>query len=322
MSIIQTRNLTKAFPPHVAVDDVTLHVEPATIVGLIGPSGSGKTTTLRMLLGAVKPTSGTISVMGVDPTTFGPKQRLRIGYMPQQSAMYPDLSIRENLNFAASIYGLIRRRSAKISQALDFVELSGHERTRLSDASGGMRRRTALAATLLHDPHLLVLDEPTAGIDPVLRRKFWDRFTQLRSEGKTLLISTQYVGEAERCDAVVFLARGRLVAFSSPRDLARQAFGGDLVDVVVAGAVDEKLLAAITDTPGVLRIAQADPDARQVRVVVDDAKAAVGALMRNLDRLAASPVVSPYLPPFDDVFVRLIDDQPDVAAARPERPVA
>ena len=318
MAIIDARNLTKRFPPHVAVDDVSLHVEPGTIVGLIGPSGSGKTTTLRLLLGALRPTSGSVKVMGVDPADFGPTERLRIGYMPQLSAMYPDLSIRENLKFAASIYGLLRKRDAKIARALEFVELEGHERTRLSDASGGMRRRTALAATLLHDPHLLVLDEPTAGIDPVLRRKFWDRFDELRSEGKTLLISTQYVGEAERCDAVVFLARGRLVAFASPRDLARQAFGGDLVDVVVTRAVDEKLLAAITATPGVRRIAEADPDAHQVRVVVDDAQAAVAELLRSLDKVGGSPVVAPYQPPFEDVFVRLIDDEAVAAEARAE----
>ena len=311
MPVVEARGLTKRFGSNIAVSQVDLEVERGTIVGLIGPSGSGKTTTVRMLLGAVKPSEGSASVLGVAPAEFTTQHRRKIGYMPQLSGLYPNLTIAENLKFAAAIYGMRSGTRPAIRELLDFVELEGHEATRLRNASGGMQRRTALAAALIHQPELLVLDEPTAGIDPLLRRKFWDRFTDLRAQGTTMLVTTQYVGEAGRCDVVAFLAKGKLIAFAHPIELARQAFGGDMLEVRVRRAVDAELLALLADLDVVHRVDDVDPQAQKVRVVVSDADSAATEIGAALQPLDASPVVSGYTPPFDDVFVRLAGSSAD-----------
>ena len=169
---VRARNATKRYGDEIAVQGLTLDVAPGTILGIVGPSGSGKTTAIRMLTGVTAPTEGDVSVFGVPPTAFKPAQRARLGYMPQLSVLFPHLSLHENLNFVASIYGLTLRRRARLREALAFVGLEGDRRKQLRQTSGGMQRRLALAATLLHQPDLLFPDEPTVGIDPLLRRKF------------------------------------------------------------------------------------------------------------------------------------------------------
>lgn len=215
----------RSFGDKVAVQDVTLGIAPGTILGLIGPSGCGKTTLLRMLVGLLAPTDGTVRLLGQDPVQAGAALRQRVGFMPQQSVLFPNLSLDDNLSFAAALYGVRwRGRRARRRELLRFVDLHRHRSTLLSHASGGMQRRLALAATLVHDPELLVLDEPTAGIDPLLRARFWERFRELRNEGRTLVVSTQYVGEAAECDEVAVLVDGRLLAVDTPEGLVDRAY--------------------------------------------------------------------------------------------------
>ncbi|MGW8251114.1 MAG: ABC transporter ATP-binding protein [Anaerolineales bacterium] len=194
--IIRAEDLTKKFGDLVAVQDVSFEIDSGITFGFIGPSGCGKTTTIRLLTGVYKPDNGKASVFGVDPRAFTRHDKEAIGYLPQLFVLYPDLTVWENMNFAASLYGVSFNRATRLMELLDFVELTDHRKKLVRELSGGMRRRLSLAASLVHDPKLLFLDEPTAGIDPILRRKFWQYFRILQDQGHTLFITTQYVGEA------------------------------------------------------------------------------------------------------------------------------
>ena len=219
------------------VRDLDIRVPQGTVVGFIGPSGSGKTTAVRLLTGLLSPDSGRVRVLGKDPTRFDPETRSRIGYLPQTSALYPALSVRENLDFAAALYGLVgKRRQAARERVLDFVELGSARDNKVAEISGGMRRRVGLAVALMHEPELLFLDEPTAGLDPILRKTVWDHLSELRAEGRTLIVTTQYVGEAAYCDYIAMLAEGEMIEWGAPEDLRRRAYGGELVDVVFTEA--------------------------------------------------------------------------------------
>jgi ABC-2 type transport system ATP-binding protein len=312
-AIVSTDGLTKRFGDQLAVDDVTLSVDEGVIFAFIGPSGSGKTTTVRLLTGVQSPTSGSVRVWGTPPSDFSEDDRARIGYMPQLSVLFPHLSIAENLRFVASIYGMPWHRRSRLRDVLSFVELYEHRKKRLRNASGGMQRRLALAAALINEPDLLFLDEPTAGIDPVLRRKFWDRFESLRDEGRTLFVTTQYVGEAAYCDRIGVLRRGRLITVDSPEGLRRQAFGGEVVDVVLADRIEQDLITETQRLDYVVRAQRTRVDGRGMRLTVDDADQAIPRIQRWFgERDASVRSVDRYLPPFDDVFVKLVeDDQSD-----------
>jgi ABC-2 type transport system ATP-binding protein len=201
---------------------VDLAVERGEIFGLIGPSGSGKSTLLTTLTGYLSPSEGTVEVLGRPPAGFGKGERRRVGFMPQGFVLYGQLSVRQNLNFVAGLYGLgFGERRRRVREALEFVELWEHRRKAASNVSGGMRRRLQLAAAMVHEPELLIVDEPTANLDPILRRRFWEEFRQLREGGRTLFVTTQYISEAELCDRVGLLSCGRLVAVGTPEELRR-----------------------------------------------------------------------------------------------------
>jgi ABC-2 type transport system ATP-binding protein len=221
--IVVAHDLTKAFDDEPVVRDVDLSIPPGTIVGLVGPSGCGKTTTVRLLAGLLEPTGGSVEVDATTATDLTHRQRSRIGYLPQIPALFPDLSLWENLNFHASMYGLRLRRRARLRELLDWVELTDDRSKRVREASGGMQRRLALAAAFVHDPALVFLDEPTAGIDPILRARFWEQFRSLREAGRTLVVTTQYVGEAANCDVVGVLSEGELVFLGPPDELLADA---------------------------------------------------------------------------------------------------
>ncbi len=215
----------KRFGDTWVLEDIEMHVPAGTIVGLIGPSGSGKTTIVRLANGVYRSDSGSVRLLGADPAEFTAFQRRQIGYLPQHPVLFDELSLWENLNYHASLNGVRFRRRARLTELLDLVELGDDRRKLVREASGGMQRRLALAAAMVHRPAVLMLDEPTAGIDPILRRRFWEHFRELRDAGTTLVISTQYVNEAADCDSVGMLARGRVAAFGTPGELKEQAFG-------------------------------------------------------------------------------------------------
>jgi ABC-2 type transport system ATP-binding protein len=311
LPIVQTQDLTKIFGELRAVDELTFEIPRGTIFGLIGPSGCGKTTTVRLLTGIYRPTAGEATVLGQKPARFSQETRTKIGYMLQQSVLYPDLTVWENLSFASAIYGVSPLRSKALRQVLDFVELDEHRRKPVSKISGGMRRRLSLAATLAHDPELLFLDEPTTGVDPVLRRKFWDHFEALRDEGRTLLVTTQYVGEAAYCDLVAVMQRGSLLRVDSPQGLRAQAFGGEIVELETANHLEPGMVRRLSELPGVRKVHLLENG--RVRLVVDEASTAIPRLVEwsQAEDLALESIEE-YLPPFDDVFVKLIEGPEEV----------
>ncbi|HEX7976716.1 MAG TPA: ABC transporter ATP-binding protein [Anaerolineales bacterium] len=306
--VVDAQGLTKQFGSEYAVRDLTFQIPKGKIIGLIGPSGSGKTTTVRLLMGIYTPTAGKVAVLGASPKYFTSQLRERMGYMPQHFALYPDLSVMENMNFAASLYGLgLLSRRKRLSNLLEFVELSKDRYKLARDISGGMKRRLSLAATLVHNPELVFLDEPTAGIDPILRRKFWDHFQELKKDGHTLFITTQYVNEAAYCDLVGVMVEGRLLILQTPERLRRGAFGGDVLDLKTNNPVDWNLISQISKLPFV-RGKPRNTSENMLRIVVDDASTALPALLNWLNEQKVQVAsLEEYLPPFDDVFVQIVE---------------
>ncbi len=307
--VIEADAAAKIFESGDGISDLDLQVNEGTILGLIGPSGSGKTTTVKMFTGGIIPSAGSVSVFGKDPTTFSAYDRSRIGYMPQRSVLYPNLSVDENLRFLSSLYG--RQERSRLQEVLEFVELASHTDKRADEISGGMQRRLSLAGALVHSPDLLFLDEPTAGIDPVLRRKFWDRFTELKERGRTLLVTTQYVGEAAYCDYIGVLADGRLLTIETPDGLRRAAYGGDLIDVEFAARPHESDVRALEQALGATHTSATSPVS--VRYVVPEAATAIPLLGTwSSDKGIDIEAAEQHVPPFDDVFVELVErSRPD-----------
>jgi ABC-2 type transport system ATP-binding protein len=231
-SAIVTRNLTKRFGDFVAVDGIDFDVRPGEIFGFLGPNGAGKTTTIRMMLGLLKPTAGTVSVLGVPMTEHPERIRPRIGYMAQRFSLYDDLTILQNLRFYGRAYGLdddvLRER---IQNAIQTAGLEGREHTHTKDLSGGWRQRLALNAAILHQPELVFLDEPTAGVDPVSRRAFWNLLYKLVADGITVFVTTHYMDEAEHCHRLAFIQHGRLIAYGTPEEIKRDKMRGQVLEI-------------------------------------------------------------------------------------------
>jgi ABC-2 type transport system ATP-binding protein len=217
---VSVKGLSVSFDRRPALVDASLEVGKGRIVGLLGPSGAGKTTLIRCIAGLLRPQAGRVEIDGrpVPDKALSP----RIGYMAQEDALYPDLSGEQNLRFFSSLYGL---RGAEAKKAMEAVftltRLTGEERKKVKNYSGGMRKRLSLAVALVHAPALLILDEPTVGIDPVLRAEFWDRFRALRDRGDTLLLTTHVMDEADRCDLLAMIFEGRVLAFGTPEEIRR-----------------------------------------------------------------------------------------------------
>jgi ABC-2 type transport system ATP-binding protein len=302
--VVSLSGVSRAFDDRVVVRDMDLDVHRGTILGVIGPSGSGKTTTIRMVTGALRPTTGQVRVLGERPVAFHRSTRERIGYMPQLFTLYPDLSARENVDFVASMFGLLwPRRRRRTREVLELLELWDARGRRASRMSGGMQRRLELACALVHEPTLLILDEPTAGIDPLLRVKIWEELHRLRDAGRTLLITTQIVGEAEECDEVALIAHGRLIAKAPPEELRTEATGGELIEISTGALVDGSILQSL---PGVIGVRQVGP--RQLRVTVEDAATGLPAVV---DAIGAAGVevesAQEIRPSFDEVFATLVE---------------
>jgi ABC-2 type transport system ATP-binding protein len=310
-SLVRLEDVTRQFGDVMAVDGVSLDVPGGTILGVIGPSGSGKTTVIRMLTGTLEPSSGTLRVLGHEPRKFPRHVRERIGYMPQHFVLYEELTAAENVSFVASLFGLLwPRRGKRVREVLELVELWDARRRRAGHLSGGMQRRLELACALVHDPTLLFVDEPTAGLDPVLRQHVWNEFRRLRDAGRTLVVTTQYVAEAEYCDMVAVLDHGQLVALAAPGDLRKMALGGEVIEVETVQAFDG---AVLQDVGGVREVRQNAP--RHLLLVVDDAGSATPRVVQSIQDLGIQiESSSEYRPSFDEVFARLVSKDADRAA--------
>ena len=296
--------VTRRFNGTVAVDAIDMVIPTGSVVGVIGPSGSGKTTTIRMITGSLGPTEGRVEVLGENPSTFRRRTRERIGYMPQKFSLYPDLTVGENVDFAAAIYGLLFwRRWRRRRAVLELVDLWSVRRRRAGKLSGGMQRRLELAAALVHEPDLLILDEPTAGIDPILRRTVWDEIHRLRERGVTSIVTTQYVTEAEECNEVALISGGRLIAFGPPEQLRHDALGGDVVEVTMAGLFDASTLAR---PEGVRGIRQTGP--KTFELIVDDAGTATADAVQSMGAAGGQvEAIREIRPTFEDVFAHLVE---------------
>jgi ABC-2 type transport system ATP-binding protein len=229
--IIETNNLRKEFNKTVAVDGLDLSVYKGEVFGLVGPDGAGKTTTLRLLAAIMDPTKGSATVDGFDTVRSPESIKERIGYMAQQFSLYRDLSVDENLNFFADVFGVSGKvRKERIERLLNFARLTEFRKRRAGQLSGGMQKKLGLACTLIHEPEILYLDEPTTGVDPVSRREFWDILTNLHVQGVTIVVSTPYMDEAERCSRIGLMYEGKLIECDTPEAI-RQCVPGKVIQV-------------------------------------------------------------------------------------------
>lgn len=299
---IETMNLTRAFGDVLAVDRLELRVRRPEIMGLVGPDGAGKTTALRMLAGILAPTAGAAHVLGYDVVRQAEAVKARIGYMAQRFSLYADLSVEENLAFFADVYRVPRReREERMAELLDFARLAAFRRRRAGLLSGGMKQKLALACTLIHRPQLLLLDEPTTGVDPVARREFWSILYRLLTQGQTILVSTPYMDEAERCSRVGFMAAGRLLTVGTPNEL-KAAYPREILELRARPA--HRAAAAARAVPGVR---DAQTFGETLHLVVEDA-AAVQEAVRAAVTTAGLEVLSlrPVGATMEDVFMALL----------------
>jgi ABC-2 type transport system ATP-binding protein len=231
---VVVENLVKKFGSLTAVDNISFSIPKGSIFGFLGPNGSGKSTTIRMLCGVLTPTSGRGTVMGYDIVHETERVRQNLGYMSQRFSLYEDLTVEENLDFYAGIYGLSPEvKKERIRELILMANLCGKEKSLAGTLSGGWKQRLALGCALIHKPRLLVLDEPTAGVDPVSRRVFWEIIHSLAGQGITILVTTHYMDEAESCDIVCFIFNGRIMNIASPEELIRQENAKNLEDIFI-----------------------------------------------------------------------------------------
>ncbi len=295
--VIAVRGLTKRFAARTVVDRIDLEVRAGEIYGFLGPNGSGKTTFIRMLCGLLTPDGGSGTCLGYDVLRQQREIRTHVGYMTQRFSYYEDLSIRENLDFIARVYDVPRRREA-VDQALERLGLAARGRQLAGELSGGWKQRLALAASLIHSPRLLLLDEPTAGVDPKARRDFWDELHRLAADGMTVLITTHYMDEAERCHRLAYLAYGQLLARGTAAEVVAAA---GLATCEVEGPDLAELAGRLRGLPGVEQVV---PFGRTLHVSSHDAPALAAALAR-----AAGPDHRwrPIASSLEDVFIALMD---------------
>ena len=294
---IRARGLSKRFGSLVAVDQVDLVVPKANVYGFLGPNGSGKSTTIRMLCGLLTPTAGEIDVLGLRVPEQAEALRLRIGYMTQKFSLFEDLSVRENLEFLAAVQGLGKAQARqRIDELVQLYHFEDRQRQLAGTMSGGQKQRLALAGAVIHRPELLLLDEPTSAVDPESRRDFWEKLFDLADAGTTLLVSTHYMDEAERCHRLAILDRGRLVADGTPQELT-EALAGRTLEVVAAQP--RRAQQALVGLPGVLSVAQVGNSLRVLVAADGDARARIETALRQAN-LAAEVAVTP--PNLEDVF--------------------
>jgi ABC-2 type transport system ATP-binding protein len=307
---VVAEGLTKKFGAFTAVDRVDLSIATGEVVGFIGPNGAGKSTTIRLLCGLLQPTAGRASVAGFDVARAPEAVRAHIGYMSQKFSLYPDLTVRENLRFFGGLYRVPRGDiEARMQLAIAMAGLEGREDALVQTLAGGWKQRLALGCAILHRPPVLFLDEPTSGVEPEARRRFWDLIHHLASDGVTILVSTHYMDEAEYCNRIALIDAGRMVAIGSPGELRRRELGGVLyeLDCSALGAA----LKALRQAPSVIDAAIFG-DKLHVLLRRADAAAELQPLLAR-QGIAAGPPHG-IAPSLEDVFVQLVS-RPDTAEA-------
>ena len=295
---IRARGLVKRFGALVAVDHVDLTVPRSNVYGFLGPNGSGKSTTIRMLCGLLTPTEGEIEVLGLQIPEQADALRLRTGYMTQKFSLFEDLTVRENLEFLAAVYGLPRGEARRrVDELLELYDFADRQTQLAGTMSGGQKQRLALAGAVIHGPELLFLDEPTSAVDPESRRDFWEKLFELADAGTTLLVSTHYMDEAERCHRIAILDRGVLVADGTPDELSR-ALDGRAVEV--RATQPRRAQQALARLPGVLSVAQIG---NSLRVLSAPGQAGAEAIAAALRQASLAAEVLPVAANLEDVFV-------------------
>ncbi|MFL0246267.1 ABC transporter ATP-binding protein [Candidatus Clostridium stratigraminis] len=257
MNAIEVKELTKNFGSFTAVDGISFEVPKGKIFGFLGPNGSGKSTTIRMLCGVLTPTKGTAEVLGYDVEKDAEKIKQNIGYMSQKFSLYEDLTVNENLDFYAGIYGLSKTlREERKKAIIAMAGLNGREKNITKNLSGGWKQRLALGCALIHRPQLLVLDEPTAGVDPVSRRIFWEMIYTLAKQGITILVTTHYMDEASSCDLLSFIFDGKIMATGTPKELIEREQVNNLEDVFikyVEKSTNQKIEASFEELKSIIK---------------------------------------------------------------------
>jgi ABC-2 type transport system ATP-binding protein len=310
--VIEAQRLTRRFGQFVAANDVTLHVEAGEVFGLLGANGAGKTTTIRMLCGLLPPTSGRITVDGVDMVQHARRARGHIGYVSQRFALYADLSVLENLRLAAGLYGLSgAHREARVAWGVATLALEHWKDSLAGDLPLGYKKRLALAAALLHEPKVLFLDEPTSGVDPLARQRFWELIYDLADTGMGVLVTTHYMDEALFCDRLVLMQAGRVVIEGTPEGLLRRPLATPIVEIHTPATVS--CARALEAWPEVLELI---PHAGHLRVRLRDG-VDLARVVDDMRALAPSvcPVtqVRPAQPLLEDVFVAVLEETEAVA---------
>ncbi len=300
---IDVHGLTKRFGSRTVVHDLSLQVPKGEIFGFLGPNGSGKTTTLRMLCGLLTPDSGSGTCLGYDILTQSDEIKQNVGYMTQRFSLYTDLSIRENLEFVARVYGVPNPRQAA-REAIGRLGLSTRSEQLAGELSGGWKQRLALGACILPQPKLLLLDEPTAGVDPKARREFWDEIHNLAAEGITVLVSTHYMDEAERCHEIAYIAFGELLAKGTAKEVVAQS---NLSTWIVAGAELHRLATKLETCDGIDMVA---PFGAELHVSGRD-KRALDAAIEAAKKADGAHQWTRGEPSLEDVFILLMDKSKD-----------
>jgi ABC-2 type transport system ATP-binding protein len=302
---ISARGLTKRFDDFTAVDQVDFDVHRGEIFGFLGPNGSGKTTTIRMMLGLMRPSQGSVEVLGLPVDGDSTEIHPRVGYMSQRFSLYNDLTVLQNLQFYGKAYGLSNSElNIRIQGALEISGLVGRERTKTRDLSGGWRQRLALNAAILHQPEILFLDEPTAGVDPISRRDFWDLLYRQVARGVTVFVTTHYMDEAEHCHRLAFIQRGKIIAYGSPQEIKLEKMVGQVLEIEPSDAIQAIQILRAAQGSGELPVDEIELYGSLVHVVAPEVQALQPEIEAHLLQAGIDPgsmaVIEPSL---EDVFI-------------------
>lgn len=303
---VESIELTRRFGEFVAVDHISFNVKRGEIFGMLGPNGSGKSTTIRMLCGLLDPTSGTARVAGADVSENPDYVKAHIGYMSQKFSLYMDLTTFENLRFYAGVYGIPRERQPeRIAEIIRLTGLEGHERDLTSELSTGYRQRLALGCAIIHSPEIIFLDEPTSGSDPISRRRFWDLIYDVTAQGATVIVTTHYMDEAERCDSLIMMSAGHIIARGTPTEMKRETIKGTILSIET-----DRPTESLTVVEGLAGVRDVALYGRSIHALTTDTEQTSRLVSEELRKKGIEIRRIQEVPPtLEDVFVTLIGSQ-------------